>query len=116
MWWLEGDNPWQVLAICNELHSAVRAPDPEAFESGFPVHQDGCLSRHFSTRLTEGATSRCQHTLKSVGSVLPSFTVTCSRGQSMHCLLPCVLTVQAARELSGINVVIFRCLEKPLIG
>ena len=59
MWWLEGDNPWQVLAICNELHSAVRAPDPEAFESGFPVHQDGTCNglQHYAAlgRDVEGA-------------------------------------------------------------
>ncbi|EGD83185.1 single-subunit RNA polymerase [Salpingoeca rosetta] len=59
MWWLQGDNPWQVLAVCNELHDAMCAPNPEEFESGFPVHQDGTCNglQHYAAlgRDVEGA-------------------------------------------------------------
>eukprot|EP00055_Hartaetosiga_balthica_P000193 m.135922 g.135922 ORF g.135922 m.135922 type:complete len:1162 (-) comp10314_c0_seq1:1679-5164(-) len=41
MWWLEGDSPWQILSTCLELHAALNSPDPTAFESSLPVHQDG---------------------------------------------------------------------------
>ncbi|XP_006876764.1 PREDICTED: DNA-directed RNA polymerase, mitochondrial [Chrysochloris asiatica] len=40
-WWMEADEPWQTLACCMELARAVRSPDPAAFISHFPVHQDG---------------------------------------------------------------------------
>jgi len=41
MWWKKADDPWQCLAACMELRSALESPDPHAFESNFPVHQDG---------------------------------------------------------------------------
>ncbi|XP_045656232.1 LOW QUALITY PROTEIN: DNA-directed RNA polymerase, mitochondrial [Ursus americanus] len=40
-WWMEVDEPWQALACCMEIARAVRAPDPTAYVSHFPVHQDG---------------------------------------------------------------------------
>ncbi|ELK19275.1 DNA-directed RNA polymerase, mitochondrial [Pteropus alecto] len=40
-WWMEADEPWQALACCMEIARAVRAPDPAAHISHFPVHQDG---------------------------------------------------------------------------
>ncbi|CAI8041868.1 DNA-directed RNA polymerase, mitochondrial, partial [Geodia barretti] len=40
-WWQTGDDPWQVLACCMELTSAVRSGDPPSFISHLPVHQDG---------------------------------------------------------------------------
>ncbi|XP_029772334.1 DNA-directed RNA polymerase, mitochondrial isoform X2 [Suricata suricatta] len=38
-WWMEVDEPWQALACCMEIARAVRAPDPTAYVSHFPVHQ-----------------------------------------------------------------------------
>ncbi|KAK6350230.1 DNA-directed RNA polymerase [Orbilia brochopaga] len=40
-WWLESEDPWQTLATCFELEEALTSPDPLAFESNMPVHQDG---------------------------------------------------------------------------
>ncbi|XP_016070360.1 PREDICTED: DNA-directed RNA polymerase, mitochondrial [Miniopterus natalensis] len=40
-WWMEADEPWQALACCMEIAQAVRAPNPTAYISHFPVHQDG---------------------------------------------------------------------------
>lgn len=40
-WWQKADDPWQCLAACTELRSALESPDPHAYESNFPVHQDG---------------------------------------------------------------------------
>ncbi|XP_057564602.1 DNA-directed RNA polymerase, mitochondrial isoform X2 [Hippopotamus amphibius kiboko] len=40
-WWMRADEPWQALACCMEVAQAVRAPDPAAYVSHFPVHQDG---------------------------------------------------------------------------
>nr|XP_060641053.1 DNA-directed RNA polymerase, mitochondrial [Anolis sagrei ordinatus] len=40
-WWMNTDEPWQALACCMEIAKATRAPDPTAFISHFPVHQDG---------------------------------------------------------------------------
>ncbi|XP_054548973.1 DNA-directed RNA polymerase, mitochondrial isoform X2 [Talpa occidentalis] len=40
-WWMEADEPWQALACCMEIARAVRAPDPAAYVSHFPIHQDG---------------------------------------------------------------------------
>ncbi|XP_068517442.1 DNA-directed RNA polymerase, mitochondrial isoform X2 [Anas acuta] len=40
-WWMNTDEPWQVLACCMEIAQASRSPDPAAFVSHFPVHQDG---------------------------------------------------------------------------
>ncbi|KAG6906515.1 hypothetical protein DXG01_013542 [Tephrocybe rancida] len=40
-WWLKADDPWQCLATCMELRAALTSPDPLAFESSLPVHQDG---------------------------------------------------------------------------
>jgi len=41
MWWTKADDPWQCLAACMELRAALTSPDPLAFESDLPVHQDG---------------------------------------------------------------------------
>ncbi|KAL2020454.1 hypothetical protein VTK56DRAFT_8420 [Thermocarpiscus australiensis] len=40
-WWLEAEDPWQCLATCFELKAALQSPDPAAFVSHLPVHQDG---------------------------------------------------------------------------
>ncbi|KZT39784.1 DNA/RNA polymerase [Sistotremastrum suecicum HHB10207 ss-3] len=40
-WWQNADEPWQCLATCMELRNALMSPDPHAFESSLPVHQDG---------------------------------------------------------------------------
>ncbi|KAI0270564.1 DNA/RNA polymerase [Gloeopeniophorella convolvens] len=40
-WWQAADDPWQCLATCMELKSALQSPDPLAYECALPVHQDG---------------------------------------------------------------------------
>ncbi|XP_055563148.1 DNA-directed RNA polymerase, mitochondrial isoform X1 [Falco cherrug] len=40
-WWMNADEPWQALACCMEIAKASRSPDPAAYVSHFPVHQDG---------------------------------------------------------------------------
>ncbi|NXF11979.1 RPOM protein, partial [Smithornis capensis] len=40
-WWMSTDEPWQALACCMEIAKASRSPDPTAYISHFPVHQDG---------------------------------------------------------------------------
>ncbi|NWI89744.1 RPOM protein, partial [Pitta sordida] len=40
-WWMSTDEPWQTLACCMEIAKASRSPDPAAYVSHFPVHQDG---------------------------------------------------------------------------
>uniref|UniRef100_A0A663N2C4 DNA-directed RNA polymerase n=1 Tax=Athene cunicularia TaxID=194338 RepID=A0A663N2C4_ATHCN len=40
-WWMNTDEPWQALACCMEIAKASRSPDPTAYISHFPVHQDG---------------------------------------------------------------------------
>ena len=40
-WWKEGDDPWQLLATCQEYIRALDSPHPEQYESNIPIHQDG---------------------------------------------------------------------------
>lgn len=40
-WWLQAEDPWQCLACCFEITAALRSPDPTAYLSSLPVHQDG---------------------------------------------------------------------------
>lgn len=40
-WWLKAEDPWQCLAACIELNSAISSPDPSRYVSHLPVHQDG---------------------------------------------------------------------------
>lgn len=40
-WWLKAEDPWQCLAACMELRSALESPDPTRFVSHLPIHQDG---------------------------------------------------------------------------
>ncbi|KAJ7041142.1 DNA/RNA polymerase [Mycena alexandri] len=40
-WWQTADDPWQCLATCQELYSAIESGDPLTYESALPVHQDG---------------------------------------------------------------------------
>ncbi|KAL2140172.1 hypothetical protein VTI28DRAFT_4188 [Corynascus sepedonium] len=40
-WWLQAEDPWQCLATCYELKAALSSPDPTAYVSHLPVHQDG---------------------------------------------------------------------------
>ncbi|XP_066197717.1 DNA-directed RNA polymerase, mitochondrial isoform X1 [Saccopteryx leptura] len=60
-WWMEADEPWQALACCMEIARAVRAPNPAAHISHFPVHQDGSCNglQHYAAlgRDSAGAVS-----------------------------------------------------------
>ncbi|XP_006898086.1 PREDICTED: DNA-directed RNA polymerase, mitochondrial [Elephantulus edwardii] len=60
-WWMASEEPWQTLACCMEIAGAVRSPDPTAFISHFPVHQDGSCNglQHYAAlgRDTVGAAS-----------------------------------------------------------
>lgn len=40
-WWLQAEDPWQCLAACFEIRSALDSPDPRRFLSHLPIHQDG---------------------------------------------------------------------------
>lgn len=40
-WWKKSDEPWQTLSACMEIAKVTRSGDPENFESGYPIHQDG---------------------------------------------------------------------------
>jgi hypothetical protein len=40
-WWRKQDKPWQCLAACVELASALRSPDPTAYASRLPIQLDG---------------------------------------------------------------------------
>ncbi|KAK4150161.1 hypothetical protein C8A00DRAFT_18271 [Chaetomidium leptoderma] len=40
-WWMDAEDPWQCLATCMELKAALTSPDPTAYVSQLPVHQDG---------------------------------------------------------------------------
>ncbi|XP_052893236.1 DNA-directed RNA polymerase, mitochondrial [Anopheles moucheti] len=61
MWWSNSDEPWQTLACCMEIAKVHRCADPEKFESGFPIHQDGSCNglQHYAAlgRDTPGAIS-----------------------------------------------------------
>ncbi|XP_038169739.1 DNA-directed RNA polymerase, mitochondrial isoform X2 [Arvicola amphibius] len=60
-WWMEADEPWQTLACCMEIAQAVRSPDPTAYISHLPVHQDGSCNglQHYAAlgRDSAGAAS-----------------------------------------------------------
>ncbi|XP_074933381.1 DNA-directed RNA polymerase, mitochondrial [Phalacrocorax aristotelis] len=60
-WWMNTDEPWQALACCMEIAKASRSPDPAAYVSHFPVHQDGSCNglQHYAAlgRDLIGATS-----------------------------------------------------------
>ncbi|XP_021497542.1 LOW QUALITY PROTEIN: DNA-directed RNA polymerase, mitochondrial [Meriones unguiculatus] len=60
-WWMEADEPWQTLACCMEVAKAVRSPDPAAYISHLPVHQDGSCNglQHYAAlgRDSAGAAS-----------------------------------------------------------
>lgn len=38
-WWQTSDEPWQTLACCREIASAVRSADPENYICYYPVQQ-----------------------------------------------------------------------------
>lgn len=40
-WWHSSEEPWQFLAACMELVSALDSPDPTTYLSNVPVQQDG---------------------------------------------------------------------------
>ncbi|XP_048774109.2 DNA-directed RNA polymerase, mitochondrial-like isoform X4 [Ostrea edulis] len=40
-WWQTSDEPFQTLAVCMEVTTALRSEDPTQFVSYFPTHQDG---------------------------------------------------------------------------
>lgn len=51
MWWTLADNPWQTLALCNEITSVWNFDGPVSnFRSRIPVHQDGTCNglQHYS--------------------------------------------------------------------
>jgi DNA-directed RNA polymerase len=50
-WWQKGDKPWLCLAIASEVVAAMRSPNPEAFMSHMPVHQDGSCNGTFHRQL-----------------------------------------------------------------
>uniref|UniRef100_A0A8C8VV53 DNA-directed RNA polymerase n=1 Tax=Peromyscus maniculatus bairdii TaxID=230844 RepID=A0A8C8VV53_PERMB len=60
-WWMEADEPWQTLACCMEVARAVRSPDPTAYVSHLPIHQDGSCNglQHYAAlgRDSAGAAS-----------------------------------------------------------
>lgn len=60
-WWMDTDEPWQALACCMEIAQASRSPDPAAYISHFPIHQDGSCNglQHYAAlgRDVIGATS-----------------------------------------------------------
>ncbi|XP_052603218.1 DNA-directed RNA polymerase, mitochondrial isoform X3 [Peromyscus californicus insignis] len=60
-WWMEADEPWQTLACCMEVAQAVRSPDPTAYISHLPIHQDGSCNglQHYAAlgRDSAGAAS-----------------------------------------------------------
>ncbi|KAH1174492.1 DNA-directed RNA polymerase, mitochondrial [Mauremys mutica] len=60
-WWMDTDEPWQALACCMEIATALRSPDPTAYISHFPIHQDGSCNglQHYAAlgRDVIGATS-----------------------------------------------------------
>nr|XP_048686682.1 DNA-directed RNA polymerase, mitochondrial isoform X4 [Caretta caretta] len=60
-WWMDTDEPWQALACCMEIAKALRSPDPTAYISHFPIHQDGSCNglQHYAAlgRDVIGATS-----------------------------------------------------------
>ncbi|KAK0181415.1 hypothetical protein PV327_003703 [Microctonus hyperodae] len=41
MWWATSDEPWQTLACCMEIATALKSPNPEEYICRFPIHQDG---------------------------------------------------------------------------
>ncbi|KFO28925.1 DNA-directed RNA polymerase, mitochondrial isoform X2 [Fukomys damarensis] len=60
-WWMDAEDPWQTLACCMEVARAVRSPDPAAFVSHLPIHQDGSCNglQHYAAlgRDSVGASS-----------------------------------------------------------
>lgn len=42
-WWMEAEEPWQMLATCFEIAAAVESGDPASFCSRLPLQQVGAL-------------------------------------------------------------------------
>jgi DNA-directed RNA polymerase len=40
-WWMSGEEPFQILAVCKEIVNAVDSGDPVNYMCSLPVHQDG---------------------------------------------------------------------------
>ena len=40
-WWLTAEDPWQCLAACKELKTALDLPDPTKYICKLAIHQDG---------------------------------------------------------------------------
>jgi DNA-directed RNA polymerase len=53
-WWQAADKPFEFLAACHELVSALRSSDPTQYLSDLPVHQDGSCNglQHYGLRQT----------------------------------------------------------------
>jgi DNA-directed RNA polymerase len=41
LWWTNAESPFQALATCKEIHSALQLENPSEYLCGLPVHQDG---------------------------------------------------------------------------
>ena len=56
-WWQQADNALQTLAVAREVHLASCAPDPAAYLSDVPVHQDGSCNglQHYAALLKDRA-------------------------------------------------------------
>ncbi|CAB4055474.1 POLRMT [Lepeophtheirus salmonis] len=40
-WWIESEDPWQTLSVCNEIKAALDSGDPKNYTTHIPIHQDG---------------------------------------------------------------------------
>lgn len=91
MWWSTSDEPWQTLACCMEIAHVSRCPDPAAYMSHFPIHQDGSCNglQHYA------ALGRDQ-----IGAVSVNLASS-DRPQDVYSAV--AAKVEAARELDASN-------------
>lgn len=40
-WWMQAEEPWQMLATCFEVSGAISSGDPESYASRLPLQQVG---------------------------------------------------------------------------
>lgn len=60
-WWIKGDNPWQSLALCKEIHLIEKFEGSKAeYMSRIPVHQDGTCNglQHYAALGGDEAAAR----------------------------------------------------------
>lgn len=91
MWWSTSDEPWQTLSCCMEIAHVSRCPDPAAYMSHFPIHQDGSCNglQHYA------ALGRDQ-----IGAVSVNLASS-DRPQDVYSAV--VAKVEAARQLDAAN-------------